>query len=101
MEEIGFVDIQWTEKILDLGCYTKGIPYVEILLIEDPISRRAGMISRYAMGSLWPAIGARVVPIDDPGEKRAFVERAVNELCSGKAPVGLRKYFPCQGTSLR
>jgi hypothetical protein len=99
MEEIDVVDIQLIVKILDLGCYNKGLPYVEILLIEDPISRRAGMISRYAMGSLWPAIGGSVVPVDDPGDKRAFIERAVNELCSGKAPVGLRKYFPSQGTS--
>jgi hypothetical protein len=100
MEEIGFVDIQLFEKILDLGCYTRGLPKVEILLMEDPISRRAGVIARYSFGSLWLAAGARVVPIDDPAEKRAFVESAVNELCSGKAPVGLRKYFPPQGTSL-
>jgi hypothetical protein len=88
------------EKILDLGCYTNGLPYVEILLIEDPVSRRAGTIARYSLGSLWPTVGTTVVPIEDPGEKVAFIERAVNELCSGESPVGLRKYFLSSGTSL-
>jgi len=91
MEEIGFVDILLVEKILDLGCYTQGLMNVHPLLIEDPVSRRAGLLARYCMGSLWPAIGPRIVPIDDPAEKRAFIEAAVNDLLSGQAPVGLRQ----------
>jgi hypothetical protein len=95
MKEIGFVDIQLIEKILDLGCYTRGSNFyrmVNFLLTEDPISRRAGIIARYSMGSLWPAVGAKVVPIDDPVEKTAFIECAINELCSGRAPVAMKKY---------
>jgi len=94
MEKIGFVDILLVEKVLDLGCYTQGLIDGQKLLIEDPISRQAGLVARYSMGSLWPAIGPRVVPIDDPAEKRAFIESAVNELLGGEAPVGLRLYIP-------
>jgi len=62
--------------------------------MEDPISRQAGLLARNSLGSLWPTIGPSIVPIDDPVEKTAFIEKAVNELCSGLAPVGLRQYIP-------
>ena len=64
------------------------------MLIEDPISRQAGLLAQNSLGSLWPTIGPSIVPIDDHAEKSAFIEKAVNELRSGLAPVGLRQYIP-------
>ena len=93
LEETGFVDIQVIEKCIDLGCYSQGPINLEILLsLPDPYSQMAGRLARYSLGSLWPAIGPTIVPIDDPDEKRAFIERAITELCHGIAPVALRQY---------
>ena len=51
------------------------------------------MVSRYSVGSLWPAIADRTVPMDNLAEKRAVVEKATNELCGGRAPVAIQPYI--------
>jgi len=38
---------------------------------------RGGILALYSVGSLWLAVGASIVSIDDLDEKRGFVERVV------------------------
>jgi len=64
---------------------------LKILITQDPVSKRAGMIGRYAHGSLWPVIGMTLTQIEDVDERRAFTERALTALCSGTEPLGVRK----------
>lgn len=55
------------------------------------MAKRAGVIGRYAHGSLWPVIGTRLTQIEDVDERRAFSERALTALCSGTEPLGVLK----------
>jgi hypothetical protein len=58
----------------------------------DPEEKRAGEIARYAFGSLYPVMGPVIVTIDNEQAKREFIESAIREVCSGRAPVGMVKY---------
>jgi hypothetical protein len=92
VQDAGFVDIQVIQKWCDHGTYTKGtFIAIRVLITQDPVSKRAGLIGRYAHGSLWPIIGMRLTQIEDVEERRAFTERALNALCSGTEPLGVLK----------
>lgn len=67
-------------------------PRDEILISQDPESRRAGLISRYAHGALYPTLAKGFTQIEDVEERRAFGERAVAALCSGAEPYATLRY---------
>lgn len=93
LDKAGFVDIQVIEKCTDCGCYTSGMTSLNYTNSRDPESKRAGIIARFAFGSLFHVVGEMVSPIEDENERRDFVEKALVEFCSGTAPVAMMTYF--------
>lgn len=61
--------------------------------MQDPISKRAGRVARYAHASVYPVVAQRFTWIPTE-ERRAFVERAIEAVCRGNEPYGISMFVP-------
>jgi hypothetical protein len=60
--------------------------------LVDVEARRAGVIARFADGSLLLTMGKSTTHINDEAERGDFINRAIGEFCSGQMPIGMMLY---------
>jgi hypothetical protein len=56
----------------------------------DPVAKQAGVLARFAYGSLFPTIAAASPAIARDPNRHDFQEKAILEFISGNAPVGIK-----------
>jgi hypothetical protein len=64
------------------------------MLTVDPEAKKAGKLARFAHGAAYPVLGMLVAPGETEEEKRAWVQKCLDELNSGESPVGTQVYCP-------